>query len=95
MTTLIFDRIGVFVLQTTTYLGHPVQQPSQHLPSLQFGPLHDLQLHYDSIYLGHNAADGVLHSVHSSHEAVGNHSGEGKSHLALLSFQSSWLFKWN
>lgn len=65
--TLIFYKIRVFLFQMTTNLSHSIQQPSQHLPSLQFGPLHDLKLHYHSINLGHNAADGVLHSVHSSH----------------------------
>lgn len=57
----------------TTYLHHPIQQPSQHFPSLQFGPLHDLQLHDHSVNLGHDAADGVLHAVHASHQAVGKH----------------------
>lgn len=64
----------------TTYLCYPIQQPSQHFPSLQFGPLHDLQLHDHGVYLGHDAADGVLHAVHSSHQAVGNRRGAGQSH---------------
>lgn len=54
---------------TVSHLHDSFQQPAQHISPFDFGPLHAFQLHNHGVYLGHDAADWVLHAVNSSHQS--------------------------
>ncbi len=55
-------------VRTCSHLHDSVQQPAQHVSPFEFSSLHGFQLHDHSIYLGHDAADRVLHPVHTPHQ---------------------------
>lgn len=72
------------------YLHGSFEEPSQHVPPLEGDPLHGLQLDDDGVDLGHDAADGVLHPVHASHQPANDNAdvtGGQPANLPTVGFE--------
>lgn len=50
----------------STYISDRVKQFSHGFPSFELGFLHGLEFDEDCVNLGHDAANGMFHSVHSA-----------------------------